>query len=121
MTSGGPYPSESNARFVSLCCGPYAAVNIYFNIFELGDERDSPRQRAMVALKTPADVDKLHEDLIERGMHRKGEADHDIQKFKTRCDVTEVEDMDWGYRQFTMWDLDGNELTFFSNLNSDDR
>lgn len=119
MLSGPVYPSESNPRFVSLSCGPQAAANIYFQIFNSTTEDERPLGRAMIALETPEDVVSLHGHLIESGLHRKGEAEREVQNFRTRCDVTQVEDMDWGYQQFTMWDIDGNELTLFSFLDSD--
>lgn len=121
MQSGPVYPSESDPRFVSLSCGPKAAVNIYFQIFDSTTENGRPLGRAMVALETLQDVASLHGQLIEAGLHHKGEAEREVQKFKTRCDVTEIEDMDWGYRQFTMWDVDGNELTFFTFLSNNDQ
>jgi len=120
MKSGPLYPSESDARFVSLSCGPKAAVNIYFQIYDSATAEERPRGRAMVALEKPEDVVSLHEHLIESGLHRQGEKDHDTQKFGRRCDVTDVEDAPWGYRQFSMWDIDLNELQFFSFINSDE-
>jgi hypothetical protein len=119
VKSGPLYPSEENARFVSLSWGPKAAVNIYFR---LGSASDEPQQRgqAMVALLAPADVTNLHEHLTKCGLHRKDEGDHAVQRFRQRCDVTDVEDMPWGYRQFTMQDIDGNEIDFFAFLESDE-
>jgi hypothetical protein len=116
MKSGPLYPSESDPRFVSLSCGPKAAVNIYFQIYSSTSEEERPKGLAMVALETPGDVLHLHEHLTKCGLHRQDEPDHDVQKFRQRCNITEVEDKDWGYRQFTMWDIDGNEVTFFSFL-----
>jgi hypothetical protein len=114
VNSGPLYPSESDPRFVSLSCGPKAAVNIYFQIYDEATEQERPKGLAMVALATPEDVVSFHEHLIKCGLHRKDELDHAVQKFRQRCDVTDVEDKEWGYRQFTMWDIDENELTFFS-------
>lgn len=121
VRSGPLYPSESDPRFVSLSCGPQAAVNIYFQIYDPTMADEQPKGRAMVALERLEDVASLHEHLIRSGLHRKGDVEGLPSAFRTRCYITEVEDMTWGYRQFTMWDIDGNELTFFSFLNSDSK
>jgi hypothetical protein len=120
VNSGPLYPSESNPRFVSLSWGNKAAVNIYFRVYGGPSDEDQQRGQAMVALPAPEDVANLHEHLTKCGLHRKGEADHAVQMFRQRCDVTDVEDMPWGYRQFTMQDIDGNEIAFFSFLESDE-
>jgi hypothetical protein len=124
VKSGPLYPSESDPRFVSLSWGPKAAVNIYFRIYGTAlnedQQRHQERGQAMVALPTPDDVTKLHEHLTDCGLHRQGQADHKVQKFRQRCDVTDVEDMEWGYRQFTMQDIDGNEIAFFSFLENEE-
>jgi hypothetical protein len=120
MKSGPLYPSESDPRFVSLSCGPMAAVNIYFRIYDSVSEEERPKGQAMVALETPEDVLSLHGHLTKCGLHLQHETDHAVQRFRQRCDVTDVEDKEWGYRQFTMWDIDGNELTFFSFLKTNE-
>jgi hypothetical protein len=116
MNSGPIYPSESNPRFVSLSTGPQAAVNIYFRIYGGPSDEDQQRGQAMVMLPTLEDVRSLHERFVECGVHRKGDADHAVQKYRERCDVSDVEDMEWGYRQFTLWDIDQNEIDFFAFL-----
>ena len=97
-----------------------AAVNIYFQIYDAATEEERTRGRVMVALRKPEDVVNLHEHLLSCGLHRQGEEDHAVQKFRQRCDVSAVEDMPWGYRQFTMWDIDRNEIEFFAFIESDE-
>ena len=122
VKAGSLYPSEAEARFVSLFCGPKAAVNIYFRLYDpsVGDE--GPRGRAMVALESPEDVTSLREFLMSDacGLHREDEPDRAAQKFRRRCNVSATEDTDYGYRQFSMWDLDENEIMFFAFLSSDE-
>jgi hypothetical protein len=120
VKSGPLYPSESNPRFVSLSWGDKAAVNIYFRFYGDAADQDQQRGQAMVMLPALGDVGALHQHLIQTGLHRKGEADHEVQIFPQRCDVTDVEDMPWGYRQFTMQDIDGNEIAFFSFIENDE-
>jgi hypothetical protein len=83
--------------FCSVCIGRHADANIYF--FECDAEEFHPRE-AMIALGT-TQPDEFYEVLKARG----------------KVDIAEpLEDKEWGYRQFTVRDCDGNALTFFKFL-----
>ena len=103
---GGTHPDDdgegdkSNApepTFCSLFAGHKAAANIYFNKCEPNEFQ--PRE-AMIALDTEG-LDEFYGVLKARN---------------TMKIVEPIEDKEWGYRQFSVADADGNILTFFKFL-----
>ena len=95
---GTAYPSESNLKgFCSVSVGRHAAANIYF--FGCGASEFHPRE-ARIALGT-AQLDEFYNSLMAQG----------------NVEISEpIADKEWGYRQFTVKDNDGNALTFFRFL-----
>ena len=95
---GSAYPSEGNSKgFCSVSIGRYAAANIYF--FECGAGEFHPSE-AMIALGT-TQLDEFY----------------NLLKARKKVEISEpIADMEWGYRQFTIKDNDGNALTFFKFL-----
>jgi uncharacterized glyoxalase superfamily protein PhnB len=94
---GGLDPDDTSPTFCSLFIGKKAEANIY--LYECPAEDFHP-SKAMIALGTK-ELDECHERL------------------QTRANVEIVEpikDQPWGYRQFTIKDCDGNQLTFFKFL-----
>ncbi|KAF9878453.1 glyoxalase family protein [Colletotrichum karsti] len=88
---------DARPYFCSIYTGDKAAANMYF--FRCEPTEFVPG-RAHIALGT-AGLDDFHEFVIARGVAK----------------VTEpIRDMPWGYRQFTIEDVDGNHLTFFKFL-----
>ncbi|KAL2814104.1 Glyoxalase/Bleomycin resistance protein/Dihydroxybiphenyl dioxygenase [Aspergillus granulosus] len=86
--------------FCSLFVGKKAEANIYFSAV---DSKDFKASSAMIALGT--------EELDEFYKYLTGLADG------MGVDIVEpVEDKEWGFRQFTIKDPDGNVLTFFKFL-----
>lgn len=93
-------PNTTEATFCSLYKGEKAAANIYFRLcnsksFRLG--------RAWIAMSTDA-LEALWAEV------------------KQKEEVKVVEDIDnkeWGYRQFIISDCDGNEITFFCFLDEE--
>ena len=96
---GGLHPDDdgsSPATFCSVAIGRKSDANIYF--FKSTDEFHP--SGAHIALGT-AELDEYWELLSAR----------------PEVDVLEkIEDKPWGYRQFTIRDVDGNKLTFFKFL-----
>jgi uncharacterized glyoxalase superfamily protein PhnB len=95
---GSAYPSSGNSKgFCSVSIGRGAAANIYF--FQCEAREFHPRE-AMIALGT-AQLDEFYNLLMARG----------------NVEILEpIGDKEWGYRQFTVKDNDGNALTFFRFL-----
>jgi uncharacterized glyoxalase superfamily protein PhnB len=88
----GEYPQMCSA-FV----GKKADANIYF--FHHKDQ-EFVASSAMIALGT-TQLDEFYEHLRARG----------------KIEITEpIADEPWGYRQFSIKDIDGNTLTFFKFL-----
>jgi hypothetical protein len=92
---GSSYPSVKG--FCSVSIGRHAAANIYF--FECGASEFHPRE-AMIALGT-TQLDEFYNLVMAR----------------RKVEISEpIADKEWGYRQFTIKDNDGNALTFFRFL-----
>ncbi|KAB8078635.1 glyoxalase family protein [Aspergillus leporis] len=92
-----PEGDTSELTFCSVFMGKKADANFYFS--KATDEDFKP-SRAMIALGT-LELDEYYGYL------------------KGREEVTlaeDIEDTPWGFRQFTIQDIDGNELTFFKFL-----
>lgn len=104
--------------FASLFCGPKAAVNIYF-ITKLR-ENPAPPGRAMVALEAVADIDNLFGELQTKGIEVKDES-QESEHGTWRNRMSEIEDTAWGYRQFELWDPDGNSLVFFAFIDTEEK
>lgn len=94
---GGLHPDDDAPSFCSIFIGKKAEANIYFH--ECSPE-DFHTSKAMIALGTN-ELDEFHDRLRSR----------EIVEF-----VQPIKDEDWGYRQFTIKDNDGNQLTFFKFL-----
>lgn len=95
---GGLYPEDAaEPTFCSVFIGKKAEANIYFHKCPPDDFRPS---KAMIAMGTKQ-LDEYHDHLRARA----------AMEF-----VHPITDEVWGYRQFTVKDNDGNELTFFKFL-----
>jgi len=90
-------PNSTEATFCSLFKGEKAAANIYFRLSDVGNFRPSSAWIAM-------SLDALEGFWKELNGKKVVEV------------VEEIEDKDWGYRQFSTRDCDGNMLTFFCFL-----
>jgi uncharacterized glyoxalase superfamily protein PhnB len=95
FTVGGIHTDDQSDQqtFCSLGAGDKAAANIYFST---AVEQSS----AWIALGT-TELDDFYAELKSNG-------NAEI--------VEEIADKEWGYRQFTIKDTDGNRLTFFKFL-----
>jgi uncharacterized glyoxalase superfamily protein PhnB len=94
---GGLHPGDDAPNFCSIFIGKKADANIYFH--ECSPEEFHP-SKAMIALGTN-ELDEFHDRLRSQG----------------KVEVVEpIKDEVWGYRQFTIKDIDGNQLTFFKFL-----
>jgi hypothetical protein len=91
---------ETQPTFVAVGMGPGAAANIYF--FRDPVRALSPG-RAMIAMSR-AGLEEYYETLREEGRVKW---------------VEEIEDKEWGYRQFEVEDEDGNCLQFFAFIEGD--
>lgn len=92
-----PEDESSELTFCSVFMGKKADANFYFSNVSVEQFKASG---AMIALGTQ-------------------ELDEYYQYLKGREEVTiteDIEDMPWGFRQFTIRDHDGNRLTFFKFL-----
>ena len=96
---GGVKPEDGSSKpyFASVFAGRKADANIYLH--ECKPEEFHP-SRCMIALGT-SELDEFYQLVTSRANVRITE---------------EIEDRDWGYRQFSMEDVDGNSLTFFKFL-----
>jgi len=85
--------------FCSVCIGHQAAANIYFFHIPEKDRALSPA-KAMISMS----IDGLEEyyNLLKR----EGKVQF----------IEDIEDKEWGYRQFEIADEDGNRLQFFRFL-----
>lgn len=90
---------EPESTFASVFAGPKAAANIYF--CKVSKLEFHPSQ-AMIAMGT-TELDQFYEYVVKLG--------REIVEI-----VEPLEDKPWGYRQFTIKDVDGNRLTFFKFL-----
>jgi catechol 2,3-dioxygenase-like lactoylglutathione lyase family enzyme len=113
-----PLAGAGDPTFVSLYAGDKAAANIYFFLTVEGKDRERTmgEGKVMIALKE-GEVDVLYEKLKglqeERSKSRGegeggGEGEWGI--------VDEIGDRPWGYRDFSVRDEDGNQLSFFCFL-----
>jgi uncharacterized glyoxalase superfamily protein PhnB len=91
---------ENEPTFCSVAMGVNAAANIYF--FRLAEKSVLGPGKAMIGMTTEG-LEEYYELL-----KREGRA-----KF-----VEDIEDKEWGYRQFEVTDEDGNRLQFFRFLES---
>jgi hypothetical protein len=101
LTAPPQTPRETpEPNFVSVAMGPGAAANIYFF-------RDPVRPlhpgRGMIGMSR-AGLEEYYKTLRGEGRVRW---------------VEEMEDKEWGYRQFEIEDGDGNCLQFFAHLDGD--
>ena len=99
FTLGGVHGNdEGKPNFCSVFAGHKAAANIYF--FKAVEGERFETSSAMIALGT-VELDLFYQTLESLGT----------------VDIVEgIEDKEWGYRQFSIKDLDGNRLTFFKFL-----
>jgi catechol 2,3-dioxygenase-like lactoylglutathione lyase family enzyme len=86
------------AQFCSVFVGDKAAANIYLHLFD--GNGSFPKSSAMIALGT-VQLDEFY---------------HQVEGNNLVIITQAPEDKPWGYRQFTLLDPDGNELTFFKFL-----
>ena len=96
---GGLHPDDGSSKstFCSIFAGRKAEANIYLHECDPDDFHPS---RCMVALGT-SELDDFYQLLQSRAK----------VKFTEKID-----DKEWGYRQFSVVDCDGNTLTFFKFL-----
>lgn len=90
-------PTDPEPTFCSLANGPKSAANIYFRLCKADEFRTST---AWVALGTE-ELDVFYRKLMDE---------------KRVTIVEEIGTMEWGYRQFTVRDGDGNRVVFFKFL-----
>ncbi|KAK6525548.1 hypothetical protein TWF281_010610 [Arthrobotrys megalospora] len=97
-------------HFASLFAGPKAASNIYFSLCR--EESEFRASSAMIALGA-----EQHEALYA-GLLAKREQTQDggLSESETFKIVQEIRNEEWGFRQFSIADGDGNQLTFFRFL-----
>ncbi|RDL31343.1 Uncharacterized protein BP5553_09552 [Venustampulla echinocandica] len=95
--TGGLHPDDDAPTFCSIFIGKKAAANIYFH--KCSPEEFHP-SKAMISLGTK-ELDEFHDHLRSRAKVEFAQP---------------IKDEAWGYRQFTIKDIDGNELTFFKFL-----
>lgn len=129
FTLGGTYVHADHPRaasgeptFASLFAGDKAAANIYFFLTPRGEGNELEVGRAMVALGTE-EVDKLYEklkDLEEERAKAAGEKGQGLGDEEWAV-VGSIEDKPWGNREFTLRDIDGNQLSFFCFLDDGDK
>lgn len=96
---GGVKPEDGSSKpyFASVAAGHKSEANIYLHECKPEDFHPS---RCMIALGT-SDLDEYYQLMQSRvGVKI----------------IEEIEDKDWGYRQFSLEDGDGNILTFFKFL-----
>ncbi|KAK3291390.1 Glyoxalase/Bleomycin resistance protein/Dihydroxybiphenyl dioxygenase [Chaetomium fimeti] len=95
FTVGGIHTDDQSGKqtFCSLYAGDKAAANIYFS-------SAVTQSSAWIALGT-AELDDFYQELKSHGNAEM---------------VEDIADKEWGYRQFTIKDTDGNRLTFFKFL-----
>ncbi|EFQ98244.1 glyoxalase [Nannizzia gypsea CBS 118893] len=119
FTLGGTHPDDdvnSIPTFCSVFIGKKADANIYFFKTKLpssgpdeakadgsvgeDDQEIFHRSSTMIALGS-IELDEYYNILLDEG----------------KVKITKpIEDQPWGYRQFTLEDPDGNEITFFKFL-----
>jgi uncharacterized glyoxalase superfamily protein PhnB len=100
---GGEYSHENNDKitFCSISMGDKSAANIYFH---LNEELEFHPSSAMIAMALEP-LNTFYQSLEAKG----------------KVEITDpIEDKVWGYRQFTVKDLDGNKLSFFAFLSDDE-
>ena len=115
--SGHPDP-PAEPTFASILCGPSAAVNIYIVKQRPGKQDGQPKHpqgRCMVRLDSLEDLKKLYDDLNGKGIEHNDTGDETFIGHGQAM-IGKVEDQPWGYRQFDLWDPDGNLITFFVHL-----
>lgn len=94
-------PRSPEPTFCSVCIGANCAANIYFFLVSDGNEELS-KGKAMIAMSK--------EGLEEYyGL---------LKRERKATFVEDIEDKEWGYRQFEIVDEDGNRLQFFRFLES---
>ncbi|KAK6512690.1 hypothetical protein TWF506_008865 [Arthrobotrys conoides] len=91
-------------HFASLFAGPKAASNIYFSLCR--QESEFRASSAMIALGA-----EQHEALYVGLSARRNQGESETFRI-----VEEIRDEEWGFRQFSIKDRDGNQLTFFRFL-----
>jgi uncharacterized glyoxalase superfamily protein PhnB len=103
FTIGGTHTPDGSteASFCSLAKGEKAAANIYFR---LCDVKDVTASKAWIAMSLKA-LELFWQEL---------EASKEVKV------VENIGDKEWGYRQFTIADPDGHELTFFAFLEGEE-
>ncbi|KAK6507373.1 hypothetical protein TWF481_005809 [Arthrobotrys musiformis] len=92
-------------HFASLFAGPKAASNIYFSLCHKASEFCA--SSAMIALGA-----RQHEALYA-GLVAREQTQGGSETFRI---VEGIQDKEWGFRQFSIKDRDGNQLTFFRFL-----
>lgn len=109
-------PPPDSASFMSISRGEGACVNIYVR---RQDEKNTlPVGRCMVMLSALEELRKWRGELADRGLEeRNGEEAKEIGQGGGKAWMGPVEDMEWGYRQFDLWDPDGNLIVPFAFLN----
>jgi uncharacterized glyoxalase superfamily protein PhnB len=92
-------PETSEPTFVSVSAGEQAAANIYFFLTSHSTRKLSPGN-IMIEMSTDG-LEQYYNLLKEEGKV---------------IFVEEIEDKEWGYRQFEIVDGDGNHIQFFRFL-----
>lgn len=99
FTLGGMHHDSDDEppTFLSVFVGAKAVVNIYY---DKCDPKDFTPGWVLIAMGT-GQIDQYYQALVSTG----------------RVEIEEeIRDRPWGYRQFSVKDVDGNKLTFFRFL-----
>jgi catechol 2,3-dioxygenase-like lactoylglutathione lyase family enzyme len=105
----GFYLGSQKPGFCSLAAGPKAFSNVYFTLIP-ESETLHPAQ-AMIAMGAKQ-LDALYAKVREKQSYATDQGTQG-EFFKV---VEDLQDMEWGFRQFCVQDPDGNRVTFFRFL-----
>ncbi|KFY43621.1 hypothetical protein V494_01893 [Pseudogymnoascus sp. VKM F-4513 (FW-928)] len=110
-----PLAGAGEPTFASLYAGDKAAANIYFFLAVDGQDRGRTmgEGRVMIALKE-GEVDVLYEKL--KGLEEERAKTPGLVDGGEWGIEDEIGDRPWGYRDFSIRDRDGNQLSFFCFL-----
>ncbi|KAK6343223.1 hypothetical protein TWF730_010823 [Orbilia blumenaviensis] len=100
-------------HFASLFAGPKAASNIYFSLCR--EESEFRASSAMIALGAEQH-EALYAGLLARARDAGTGSGLSAEPTETFEIVQEIRDEEWGFRQFSIKDRDGNLITFFRFL-----
>ncbi|EGE00465.1 glyoxalase [Trichophyton tonsurans CBS 112818] len=119
FTLGGTHPDDdanTAPTFCSVFIGKKADANIYFFQTNLPSSGPNEAKEDRGAGKDNQEIFHPSSTMIALGTMELDEY-YNILVEKGKAKITApIEDRQWGYRQFTLEDPDGNEITFFKFL-----